>query len=140
MKAHVLNDVASDAALKYIDDNNIAILGQPIPAPDQELNLDEKDYTFAYEIGLMPELNLVFDQSVELDFYNIAVSDDMIKQQDENLRQQAGERVQAQEYGDRALVKGTIMQLAEDGQVKADGIQVTDGSVLVQEQGRGCQV
>ncbi len=51
----------------------------------------------------------------------------MIKQQDENLRQQAGERVQAQEYGDRALVKGTIMQLAEDGQVKADGIQVTDG-------------
>ena len=37
----------------------------------------------------------------------------MIKQQDENLRQQAGERVQAQEYGDRALVKGTIMQLAE---------------------------
>ena len=75
----------------------------------------------------MPELNLVFDQSVELDFYNIAVSDDMIKQQDENLRQQAGERVQAQEYGDRALVKGTIMQLAEDGQVKADGIQVTDG-------------
>ena len=127
VKAHVLNDVASDAALKYIDDNNIAILGQPIPAPDQELNLDEKDYTFAYEIGLMPELNLVFDQSVELDFYNIAVSDDMIKQQDENLRQQAGERVQAQEYGDRALVKGTIMQLAEDGQVKADGIQVTDG-------------
>ncbi len=123
VKAHVLNDVASDAALKYIDDNNIAILGQPIPAPDQELNLDEKDYTFAYEIGLMPELNLVFDQSVELDFYNIAVSDDMIKQQDENLRQQAGERVQAQEYGDRALVKGTIMQLAEDGQVKADGIQ-----------------
>ena len=90
-------------------------------------SLDEKDYTFAYEIGLMPELNLVFDQSVELDFYNIAVSDDMIKQQDENLRQQAGERVQAQEYGDRALVKGTIMQLAEDGQVKADGIQVTDG-------------
>ncbi len=70
VKAHVLNDVASDAALKYIDDNNIAILGQPIPAPDQELNLDEKDYTFAYEIGLMPELNLVFDQSVELDFYN----------------------------------------------------------------------
>ena len=35
--------------------------------------------------------------------------------------------MQAQEYGDRALVKGTIMQLAEDGQVKADGIQVTDG-------------
>lgn len=129
VKAGVLNDVASDAALKYIEDNKIQILGQPIPADDNEMNLDEKDYTFVYEIGLMPELNMVFDQNVELDFYNIAVSDEMVAEQDKNLRQQAGDRVTTDTYGDRALVKGTIMQLAEDGQVKADGIQVTDGIV-----------
>lgn len=129
VKAGVLNDVASDAALKYIEDNKIQILGQPIPADDNEMNLDEKDYTFVYEIGLMPELNMVFDQNVELDFYNIAVSDEMVAEQDKNLRLQAGDRVTTDTYGDRALVKGTIMQLAEDGQVKADGIQVTDGIV-----------
>lgn len=129
VKAGVLNDVASDAALKYIEDNKIQILGQPIPADDNEMNLDEKAYTFVYEIGLMPELNMVFDQNVELDFYNIAVSDEMVAEQDKNLRLQAGDRVTTDTYGDRALVKGTIMQLAEDGQVKADGIQVTDGIV-----------
>lgn len=129
VKAGVLNDVASDAALKYIEDNKIQILGQPIPADDNEMNLDEKDYTFVYEIGLMPELNMVFDQNVELDFYNIAVSDEMVGEQDKNIRLQAGDRVTTDTYGDRALVKGTIMQLAEDGQVKADGIQVTDGIV-----------
>ncbi len=129
VKAGVLNDVASDAALKYIEDNKIQILGQPIPADDNEMNLDEKDYTFVYEIGLMPELNMVFDQNVELDFYNIAVSDEMVAEQDKNIRLQAGDRVTTDTYGDRALVKGTIMQLAEDGQVKADGIQVTDGIV-----------
>lgn len=129
VKAGVLNDVASDAALKYIEDNKIQILGQPIPADDNEMNLDEKDYTFVYEIGLMPELNMVFDQNVELDFYNIAVTDEMVAEQDKNIRLQAGDRVTTDTYGDRALVKGTIMQLAEDGQVKADGIQVTDGIV-----------
>lgn len=129
VKAGVLNDVASDAALKYIEDNKIAILGQPIPAEENEMNLDDKDFTFVYEIGLMPELNMVFDQNVELDFYNIAVSDDMVKQQDENIRMQAGDRVTTDTYGDRALVKGTIMQLDADGNVKADGIQVTDGIV-----------
>lgn len=129
VKAGVLNDVASDAALKYIEDNKIAILGQPIPAEENEMNLDEKDFTFVYEIGMMPELNMVFDQSVELDYYNIAVSDEMVAEQDKNIRMQAGDRVTTDTYGDRALVKGTIMQLAEDGQVKADGIQVTDGIV-----------
>lgn len=29
VKAHVLNDVASDAALKYIEDNKLDLLGQP---------------------------------------------------------------------------------------------------------------
>ncbi len=129
VKAGVLNDVASDAALKYIEDNKIAILGQPIPAEENEMNLDEKDFTFVYEIGMMPELNMVFDQNVELDYYNIAVSDEMVAEQDKNIRMQAGDRVTTDTYGDRALVKGTIMQLAEDGQVRADGIQVTDGIV-----------
>lgn len=105
MKAGVLNDVASDAALKYIEDNKIAILGQPIPADENEMNLDEKDFTFVYEIGMMPELNMVFDQNVELDFYNIAVSDEMVAEQDKNIRMQAGDRVTTDTYGDRALVK-----------------------------------
>lgn len=129
VKAGVLNDVASDAALKYVEDNKIQLLGQPIPAAENEMNLDDKDYTFVYEIGFMPELNMVFDQSVELPFYNIAVSDEMIEEQDKNLRLQAGDRVTTDTYGDRALIKGSIMQLDENGEVKADGIQVTEGII-----------
>ena len=47
------------------------------------------------------------------------------------LRQQAGTQEPAQEYAERALVKGSIMQLNEDGSVKEgdDAIQVTDGIV-----------
>ncbi|MDE6206911.1 MAG: trigger factor family protein, partial [Muribaculaceae bacterium] len=40
VKAEVLNDVASDAAIKYIQDNNLDLLGQPIPAVDQEMPLE----------------------------------------------------------------------------------------------------
>ncbi|MDE6120955.1 MAG: trigger factor family protein, partial [Muribaculaceae bacterium] len=129
VKAHVLNDVASDAALKYIQDNNLDILGQPIPAPENQLNIDDTEFTFTYEIGFAPEVNLVFDQSVELDYYNIAVTDEMIDRQDKEMRERAGEQVAAQEYAERALVKGSIMQLNEDGTVREGegAIQVTDG-------------
>lgn len=129
VKSDVLNDIAADAALNYIKENKLDTLGQPIPVVEKEFSIDDKDFTFTYEIGLAPELNMKFDQSVELNFYNIAVSDAMIDEQDKHLRAQAGEQVPAQEYADRALVKGTIMQLNEDGSIKEgeDAIQVTDG-------------
>lgn len=129
VKSDVLNDIAADAALNYIKENKIDTLGQPIPVVLKEFSIDDKDFTFNYEIGMAPALDMKFDQSVELDFYNIGVTDEMIDEQDKHLRAQAGEQVPAQEYAERALVKGTIMQLGEDGNVKEgeDAIQVTDG-------------
>lgn len=128
VKAHVLNDVAADAAIKYVEENKLDLLGQPLPASDEQIDLNDKDYTFRYEIGLAPELNIDLANAT-LPFYNIEVTDVMIDEQDRNLRQQAGEQVPAQEYAERALVKGTIMQLDENGNIKEDGIQVTDGIV-----------
>lgn len=129
VKADVLNDIAADAALNYIKENKIDTLGQPIPLVVKEFSIDDKDFTFNYEIGFAPALDMKFDQSVELDFYNIAVTDAMIDEQDKHLRQQAGEQVPAQEYAERALVKGSIMQLNEDGTIREGegAIQVTDG-------------
>ncbi len=128
VKAHVLNDVAADAAIKYVEENKLDLLGQPLPASDEQIDLNDKDYTFRYEIGLAPELNIDLANAT-LPFYNIEITDAMIDEQDKNLRQQAGEQVPAQEYAERALVKGTIMQLDENGNIKEDGIQVTDGIV-----------
>lgn len=127
VKAHVLNEVASDAVFKYIEDNKLDLLGQPLPLVEEEFDLNNTDFVFKYEIGLAPALDMKFDQSVELDYYNIAVSDDMINEQDTALRNQAGEQVPAQEYAERALVKGAIKQLDADGNVKEGGIEVEDG-------------
>lgn len=129
VKLKVLNDMAADATLKYIEENKLDLLGQPIPAKDHNFNLDDETVTFCYQIGMAPKLDMKFDQSVELPFYNIAVSEEMLKEQDEALRQQAGVQEPGQEYAPRALVKGSIMQLNEDGTIKEgeDAIQVTDG-------------
>lgn len=128
-KVKVVNDLASDAILKYIEDNKLDMLGRPIPAEGHNFNLDDEEVTFAYEIGLAPTVDMKLDQSVTLDYYNITVTDEMINDQDKNMRMQAGEQVKAEEYAERALVKGTIMQLNEDGSVKEGGIQVNDGIV-----------
>lgn len=129
VKSDVINDVVYDAVIKYLVDNKINILARPLPVDVKEINLDDKDYSFQYEIGLAPELNLVLDKTVTLPFYNIAVEDSMMAEQDKALRDSNGERVNVEEFEERALVKGSIMQLNEDGTVKEGGIQVNDGIV-----------
>lgn len=128
VKAHVLNEITADASLKYVEDNKLDLLGRPLPVADEAIDLVKTDYEFRFEVGFAPELNIDFANTT-LPFYNIAVSEDMINEQDKNLRQQAGTQEPAQEYAERALVKGTIMQLNEDGTIKEgeDAIQVNDG-------------
>lgn len=128
VKAHVLNEITADACLKYVEDNKLDLLGRPLPVADEAIDLVKTDYEFRFEVGFAPELNIDFANTT-LPFYNIAVSEDMINEQDKNLRQQAGTQEPAQEYAERALVKGTIMQLNEDGTIKEgeDAIQVNDG-------------
>lgn len=127
VKMHVLNDLAVDNTLNYIRENQLDILGQPIPAVEGQIDLADKDFTFTYEVGFAPVVDMVINKDVHLPFYNIAVSDQMIDEQIKTMLNQAADQVPAQEYADRALVKGVIRQLNNDGSVKEDGIVVEEG-------------
>lgn len=131
VKSDVINQDAATAAIDYINENKISILGQPLPVEVKEINLADKDYTFQYEIGIAPEINLTLDKSVSIPYYTIAVDDNMLKEQDEHLRERFGAQVPGEEVDAKALVKGAIMELNEDGTIKdgEDAIQVNDGIV-----------
>lgn len=124
VKTHVLNEMASENILKYLEDNKIDTLGYPIPAEGHNFNLDDDTVNFAYEVGIAPELNIQLDKNTTIDFYNIEVSQEMIDEQVKNILMRCGEQVPAQEYAERALVKGSMLQLDDTGNVKSDGIQV----------------
>ncbi len=128
VKMHVLNDLAVDNTINYIRENKLDILGQPIPEErESKIDLADKDFTFVYEVGFAPEVNMVINKDVHLPFYTIEVSEEMMNQQIESMRQQAADQVPSDTYADRALVKGVIRQLNEDGSVKDGGIVVEEG-------------
>lgn len=131
VKSEAINDVVFHAVFKYIEDNKIDILGQPLPEASQEIDLKQTDYTFKYEVALAPELDIKLDKEVTLPFYTIAVSDEMAADQDKMLRERFGAQVLGEEVDDKAVVKGSIMELNGDGTVKetADAIQVVSGIV-----------
>ena len=130
-KSQVLNDTVYEAVINYIRDNKLNVLGEPMPVEVKEVNLDDKDYTFEYEIGLAPVLDIKLDKDVKLPYCTIAVSDEMLAEQDKNLCQRLGSQVPGEEVDERAVVKGVLMQLNEDGTVNENpgAIQVVNGIV-----------
>ncbi len=131
VKSHVLNEEVYRAVIEYIRENKLDVLGEPLPVEVKEINLDDQDYTFEYEVGLAPAIDVKLDKDVTVPFYTIAVSDEMVKDQDTALCERFGAQVPGEEVDAKALVKGAIMQLNEDGTVNTaeDAIQVVDGIV-----------
>lgn len=129
VKSDVINRDVIDAAVKYLDDNKIEILGQILPVEVKEINLNDKDYTFQYEIGLTPEVAVELSKDIKVPFYNIEVSEEMVKEQDQALRERFGTQGPGEEVDAKAIVKGSITELNADGTVKEgdDAIRVVDG-------------
>ncbi len=131
VKSDVINDIVYDAVTKYIQDEKLPLLGQPIPVDVEEINMDEKPYTFTFEVGFAPELNVEVDKEITLPYYTIEITDEMREDQDTMLRRRLGSQVPGEEVEPDALVKGAIFELNEDGTVKEteDAIQVVSGIV-----------
>lgn len=131
VKSRILNDEVFNVVISYLRDNKIDILGEPLPVKVQEVNLDDKDYTFEYEIGLAPKVEADVNKDITIPYYTIAVSEDMVKEQDQALLRRFGSQVPGEEVDATALVKGAIMELDADGNVKTtdDAIQVVAGIV-----------
>jgi FKBP-type peptidyl-prolyl cis-trans isomerase (trigger factor) len=81
-----VNKLLSEALNKYIDDNKLEILGQPIPAEDNEIaDFDTaKDFTFHFEIAVAPEFELDLSK-IKVTNYQITVGDEMVQKSVDNL-------------------------------------------------------
>lgn len=131
VKSDVLNQEVYDAVIKYIREEKLHVLGEPLPVEVKEISLDEKDYSFEYEIGLAPALDVTVDKKIKLPYYKIEVSEEMIDDQDKNLNERFGSQVPGEEADARAVIKGTIQQLNADGTINTNegAIQVISGII-----------
>lgn len=128
--ADVINREVFEAVMKFIEDNKLNVLGQPVPVEVKELDFKtQKDFTFEYDLALAPELNVQLDKNEHIPYYEIDVTDAMVAEQDEALRKRFGAQVPGEEFEKDALVKGALMELDENGNVKEgeDAIQVVSG-------------
>ncbi len=126
--ADEINKMLSDELYKYIRENNINILGEPLPNEEEqkEINFDtQEDFEFSFDLGLAPEFEVELNKKDKVKFYHIAASNEMVNNQVKSYTSRYGKYAQEETVEEKDMVKGLVVEL-ENGEVKEDGIQVSD--------------
>lgn len=129
VKYDEVNKATSEALYNYIKENNLRVLGNPVPEASESFDIKNDDFTFKFRVGLAPEIDSPVSKDMTVPYYNIEVTDEMVTTQDQNLRRRFGKQESGDTIESNAVVKGIITELNEDGSVKEGGIVVEDGIV-----------
>ena len=131
--AEEVNKALSEAVYKYIQDNNVSILGEPLPNEDKQPEIDfdtMEEFEFLFDIALAPEFKAEVDAKDKIDYYLIDVTEDMVNNQVKAYTQRNGKYEKVDVYEDKDMLKGLLAELDENGNTKEGGIQV-EGAVMM---------
>lgn len=133
-KVDEINKLLGEEIYKYVKDNNIQMLGEPLPSDKQEpVDLEkEAPYTFMFDIAVAPEMNAELNGDDTIDHYTITVDDDVINRQIDMFASRAGSYDKVEEYQEHDMLKGDLRELDENGNTKEGGLTV-EGAVLMPE-------
>ena len=123
--ADELNRLVNDGLYKYISENNLQILGAPIPKSDEEVvgNWDNpNDFEFVYEIGYAPSFDIPLSEKDTFDYYQIAIDKKLLDEEVDNIRRRYGKMVTTDTIEGNEIISCHITELDAEGNEKDAGI------------------
>lgn len=135
IKVDEVNKVLQEALYNYIKENNIEVLGEPLPDEEQQKGINiatDEEMAFDFDLAIAPKFDATVTDKDTIPYYTIQVTDEMVDNQVKMYAQRNGHYDSVEEYQDNDMVKGILTELDADGSVKAEGISVEDAVMLPQ--------
>jgi trigger factor len=132
VKVDEINKAVSENLHKYITDEKIEILGDPLPKADEQEKINfetQDDFKFTFELGLAPSVELGFGKKENVPSYDIIIDEKMKNDYLNNYTRRFGELTKADSAEDKDILKGKIEALDDQGNPKTEG-PVNDKSTL----------
>ena len=131
-KMEAINKLIGEQIYKYMQDNKIQMLGEPLPSEKQEAQDLEKPapYTFAFDIAVAPEFKIELNGHNKIDHYTITVDDALIDRQVDMFASRSGSYEKAESYEDNDMLKGDLRELDEQGNTKEGGVTVEAAAIM----------
>lgn len=109
-----VNKLLQDALNKYLTEEKLDVLGNPLPKPQDDLDWEADTFTFEFELGLAPEFEVNLKAKKAITHYNIVADDKMINGQVENIQKQFGKLVSQTEVDEKSEITGTFRNEEKD--------------------------
>jgi trigger factor len=132
-----VNNLLSDTLNNYINEQQLEVLGQPLPKMDdsKQYNWDfADDFEFNYEVGLAPAFDIDFSSKDKVTQYVIKPDAETLESRISNIRKSYGKMTNPDVSADGDVLYAELVQLSPDGSVFEGGISNTTSVRLDQVQ------
>lgn len=117
-----INDMLSEILHKYISDNQINILGNPLPKDGANIDFDhQKEFEFEYELGLSPILNLELSSKEKFSYYTIKTDESLVEKRIEYFRKHYGQITHPEVAEKNDILVGDFAEVDKDGNIIPGG-------------------
>jgi trigger factor len=130
-----VNKILSESITKYLIDENLNILGEPLPNEEEQDQIDwdnQTEFNFAFDIGLAPELDVNVSAKDKIPFYTIKIDDQLRLKYIENYQSRLGSFIPIDMTEENALIKADLSQLDNNGNIIEGGIKVDGASISLE--------
>ncbi len=127
-----INKIVTENIQKYLTDEKLEILGDPLPKTDEQEKFDfdtQEEFTFTFEIGLSPAFEIKLSKKNKVNLYEIIIDDKMKNDYVENYTRRYGELRKAEVTEDKDVIKGSIEPIDKKGNVLSEGPSVEETSL-----------
>lgn len=124
--ADEVNKMLSNNLTKYLVDEKLNILGEPLPNEEKQPKIDfdtDEDFEFVFDVAMAPEVDVKLDKRKKFAYYTITVDEDMVNKQVESYTGRYGQNETVEVSDEKSTLRGHFAQLDADGKELADGIK-----------------
>lgn len=103
-----VNKLLQENLNKYLTEEKLDLLGNPLPKEQEDLNWDAEDFSFQFELGLAPSFDVNLKNKKAITQYNIVADDKTIDDQIVNIRKQYGKITPTSEVTEETEIAGVF--------------------------------
>jgi len=130
--AEEINKMVSEAISKYIYEEKIKLLGEPMPSEAHQKDVDwdnDTNFEFAFDLGLAPEIEVKLSGRDKLPYYEIKIDQELRDSYTTSYRRRYGKMLPGEIAGEEDVMRGKVEQLDTTGNPMENGIMVDDAFV-----------
>ena len=123
-----INKLVSESIANYLREENIRILGEPLPSEKERKPIDwekQTEFEFDFDLGLAPEIEISLGQKDKIPFYDIQIDKKMIADTKESYAGRMGEMVKVEQIEGSESLKADFVQIDTEGNPIEGGIHST---------------